>query len=165
MRFVPCLVLYPPIFPVHVCARSPLPPCRALGDPDFKHPRRLVEAEPDVARVELCPGADAFLLLGRWGRPFPEPCAAIRHSLEGGTSAGQPLHCAGLLHVPLILIDVGMCPNTPSAHSDGLFEVMSDQEAVDAAAAALASLTSRNSSEIGCPVGSPAARRNLVRCR
>jgi hypothetical protein len=36
-----------------------------LGDPDFKEPRRLVEAEPDVSRVELKPGADAFLLLGR----------------------------------------------------------------------------------------------------
>ena len=40
---------------------------RALGDPDFKAPRRLVEAEPDVARVELRAGADRFLLLGRCG--------------------------------------------------------------------------------------------------
>lgn len=42
-------------------------PRRALGDPDFKQPRRLVEAEPDVARVELRPTADRFLLLGRCG--------------------------------------------------------------------------------------------------
>lgn len=40
---------------------------RALGDPDFKAPRRLVEAEPDVARLELRPGADSFLLLGSDG--------------------------------------------------------------------------------------------------
>ncbi|PRW59402.1 integrin-linked kinase-associated serine threonine phosphatase 2C [Chlorella sorokiniana] len=58
---------------------------RALGDPDFKQPRRLVEAEPDVARVELKAGADRFLLLG----------------------------------------------------SDGLFEVLSNQQAVEIALAAL----------------------------
>jgi serine/threonine protein phosphatase PrpC len=55
-----------------------------------------VEAEPDVARVQLRPRADAFLLLG----------------------------------------------------SDGLFDVMSDQEAVDAAAAALAGFNTRPSSEL-----------------
>eukprot|EP00887_Chlorella_sp_A99_P004425 scaffold30.g4425.t1 len=40
---------------------------RALGDPDFKVPRRLVEAEPDVARVDLRPGSDQFLLLATDG--------------------------------------------------------------------------------------------------
>ncbi|KAL4420335.1 hypothetical protein ABPG77_010240, partial [Micractinium sp. CCAP 211/92] len=47
--------------------RSRLNMSRALGDPDFKQPRRLVEAEPDVARLELRPGSDAFLLLGSDG--------------------------------------------------------------------------------------------------
>lgn len=40
--------------------------CRALGDPDFKGPRELVVAEPDVARVVLKPGRDTFYVLGRW---------------------------------------------------------------------------------------------------
>lgn len=51
---------------------------RALGDPDFKAPRRLVEAEPDVARVALQPGVDQFLVLAR--------CALLR-TLCGSTYA------------------------------------------------------------------------------
>ncbi|EFN51321.1 hypothetical protein CHLNCDRAFT_141080 [Chlorella variabilis] len=70
--------------------------CLALGDPDFKTPRRLVEAEPDVARVELRPHADSFMLLG----------------------------------------------------SDGLFDVMSGQEAVDAASRVLASSKANLSSAV-----------------
>lgn len=42
-----------------------LPLSRALGDPDFKRPRQLVENEPDVARVVLKPGRDTFIVLGR----------------------------------------------------------------------------------------------------
>ncbi|GAB4815652.1 hypothetical protein N2152v2_002698 [Parachlorella kessleri] len=39
----------------------------ALGDPDFKGPRELVVAEPDVARVVLKPGRDTFYVLGSDG--------------------------------------------------------------------------------------------------
>lgn len=49
-----------------------------MGDPDFKAPRRLVEAEPDVARVALQPGVDQFLVLAR--------CALLR-TLCGSTYA------------------------------------------------------------------------------
>lgn len=57
-------------FPAHVTAPPPLLPSllplsRALGDPDFKRPRQLVENEPDVARVVLKPGRDTFIVLGR----------------------------------------------------------------------------------------------------
>lgn len=64
---LPCLALptaRPPPSTYHPTPSIPAPR-RALGDPDFKTPRRLVEAQPDVTRLELRPGADAFLLLGR----------------------------------------------------------------------------------------------------
>ncbi len=58
-----------------------------MGDPDFKGPRRLVESEPDVARVVLKPGRDTFVLLGRLGRvpptPHPRPMTEL-HSAGAG---------------------------------------------------------------------------------
>lgn len=39
---------------------------RSLGDGNFKSPRRLVEATPDVVRVALRPHRDQFFILARW---------------------------------------------------------------------------------------------------
>ncbi|PSC67886.1 phosphatase 2C 24 [Micractinium conductrix] len=62
---------------------------RALGDPDFKEPRRLVEAAPDVARVELRPGSDTFVLLGSDGLfDVMEPQQAVDLALQA--LVGQP---------------------------------------------------------------------------
>lgn len=41
---------------------------RALGDGNFKSPKRLVEATPDVVRVALRPHRDQFFILARWGK-------------------------------------------------------------------------------------------------
>lgn len=68
------------------------PPCRALGDPDFKQPRRLVEAEPDVARVELRPRSDAFMVLGRCVQT-----AAVPHGSAHRTAVPCSLLC-GVRH-------------------------------------------------------------------
>jgi hypothetical protein len=77
------------VVPLPYPATPPLPPCRSLGDLDFKEPGRYVEAEPDVARVELSSG-DEFLLLasdGLWDvLSDQEACDVARQVLQVGRS-------------------------------------------------------------------------------
>lgn len=67
--------------------------CRALGDVDHKVPRRLVEAEPDVARIVLLPQRDAFLVLGSDGLfdvlSVIQVVQVAQHALHGSTIGGE----------------------------------------------------------------------------
>ena len=60
----------PPYHPTHhthrnappQCTTAPLRCSSSFGDPDFKEPRHLVTATPDVIRERLAPGDDFVVL-------------------------------------------------------------------------------------------------------
>ncbi|KAL6761608.1 phosphatase 2C-like domain-containing protein, partial [Haematococcus lacustris] len=68
---------------------------RSLGDYDFKEPRKLVDATPEVVRTRLMPG-DAFVVLasdGLWDVMTDQDAVdAVRSALQAceGAKAGKP---------------------------------------------------------------------------
>ena len=70
------------------------PPCRSLGDLDFKEPRRFVESEPEVHRLVLGPG-DSYVVLasdGLWDVMSDEDaieCANQVFKVGGNDGGGQ----------------------------------------------------------------------------
>lgn len=70
----------PPAWLPHACTLLVFLAGRALGDPDFKAPRRLVEAEPDVARVNL------KVRLGVQSSALPPLLAAASEGPHAGVS-------------------------------------------------------------------------------
>lgn len=67
--------------------------CRALGDAEFKFPKRVVESVPDIVRIALHPGTDEFLILASDGvlekMSDAEAVQTVSVAIEGKDPSGR----------------------------------------------------------------------------